>query len=125
MTSQKAEEDPRITALFDMIGRTGANFFQLRWHDDQEPVVWLALAGFKRDGRVVFDVGAGMAPLQAVYRLSESLIDGGLCTHCGRPSGVSLDPAEVILDEVICWYRYSDASHEFVRDCIEEFPDNG
>jgi hypothetical protein len=117
-------DDPRLVALTKLIGHTGASGFQLRYDDNEEPLVWIAVASYEDDesASTIHQVGAGLTPIQAAYRVTESLMDGGQCTHCHRPSAVALDPAEIIGDEVICWYVYRDARQEFVRDCEDEFP---
>lgn len=80
-------KDPRFKALFEVLGRTGAANVQVRWSDDEEPTVWLAVAVY-HDAR--WDAAAAPNPLEALIRLAEQLIDGGMCAHCNR--GTMFDP---------------------------------
>lgn len=120
----------RMMACVDLIGRTGAQGFQLRYSDDEEPVVWMAVAGYKQAGdpksgnpakrteRIHHEVGAGMTPDVAAFRLLETLIDGGKCTHCQRPTGVSDDwVGRQPLDDILCWYTYDPELKTFRRGC--------
>jgi hypothetical protein len=84
--------DPVFIACTELIGRTGAASFQIRYSDDPEPVVWIAVASFDRDSGQVHETAAGMDPRTAAYRLCETVLDGGQCRHCARPCGVS-EPA--------------------------------
>lgn len=124
------EAKDRMMACIDLVGRTGAQDFQLRFSDDEKPVVWIAVAGFKRSGaarsgnpakraeRLGYQVGAGITPDIAAFRLLEQLVDGGRCTHCQRPTGVDDDWAgEQPLDELVCWYVYDPELKKFRRGC--------
>ena len=107
-------EDPRFAAAVTLIGRTGAENFQIRYQDDEQPVIWMAV-GVWHDGA---EVGAGMTPLQAAMRLLDQVIDGGLCIHCQRPTGVTDDwKGEMPLSDMLCWYRYDPEMQEFRRGC--------
>lgn len=122
-----------------LIERTGARSFQVRYSDEEEPVVWMAVGEWSlgRDGRPVakggkqaFEVGAAMNPLQAVLRLLDQMIDGGECNHCHRPTGVTDDwQHEMPLSDVVCWYVYDPEMEVYRRSCegpadpIQRFPD--
>lgn len=119
-------KDPRFTALVDLIRRSGAAEFQIRYDDEQRPIVWVAVAGHKmRNGRPVsvgkinhYETAAGMDPLIACYRLAETLFDGGHCVHCQRPTGITDDwTAALPLPEHICWYVYDPENQTFRRSC--------
>lgn len=118
MPKPQPDLDPVTLAGVDLVARTGAKTFALRWSDDEQPVVWMALAEFERDGRHWHEVAAGLTPRTAVYRLCEALMDGAQCTHCHRPTGVADDfEGEMPVDSHICWYRYDPELRTFRRGC--------
>jgi hypothetical protein len=122
-------EDDRFLAGVDLLRRSGMHSFQIRYSDDEEPVVWLAVGEWKLDARghpvpegqhagTYFDAMAAMNPLGAVLRLCEKAIDGGTCVHCGKPSAVSDDWAsEQPLDEYFCYYVFDPELKTFRRSC--------
>lgn len=108
-------DDPRLLAAVDMIGRTGAKEFQIRYSDEEEPVVWFAVATYD-DGKGETD--ASLNPVMAVLRLAERLVDGGQCTHCGRPTGLDPDSIDTMpLDQLVCWYQFDPELATFRRGC--------
>ena len=107
-------EDPRFLATVDLIRRTGAKEFQIRYSDDEAPMIWLAAAGFRGH----WEAAAALNPVTAVWRLAETLMDGGQCRHCNRPTGVSDDwTGSMPLERIICWYRYDPELKKFRRSC--------
>lgn len=119
-------QDPRFIALVDVIRRSGAAEIQIRYDEEQKPIVWVAVAGHKmRHGRPVsvgkvnrYETASGMDPLTACYRLAEILFDGSECTHCGRSTGITNDwTAKLPLPEHICWYVYDPEMKTFRRSC--------
>lgn len=126
MTYDLGVEDPRFTAALDMIGRTGARTCQIRFQDDEEPTVWIALGEYGVDendipipkgGKTVYKLGAGLHPLVAVLNLLDETIDGGMCTHCHKPSGVTSEIVTMPLDGLICWYQFDPELNVFRRGC--------
>lgn len=112
------ELDPILFAAIDLIGRTGATSTQIRWSDDEEPTLWMVVATYERFGKPVHEVGAGLRPERAAYRLLETLLDGGQCAHCHRPAGVSDDfTGAMPLEQAICWYVYDPEVRKFRRGC--------
>jgi hypothetical protein len=117
--------DPRLAAGADLVRRTGAKEFQIRYSDDQQPTVWIAVASFtERDGRPVSSgkinahkVGAALDPVSAILSLLDELIDGSQCTHCGRPAGVAHDLAAMPLGDHICWYQFDPELVTYRRAC--------
>lgn len=110
----KPEDNPVFLAAVDLVRRTGASSFGVRYQDDDDPVVWIAVAEYEGG----WDAGAGRDPFQAVMRLLDQLIDGGCCTHCGRPTGVTPDfEGAMPLDKLVCWYRYDPELKTFRRGC--------
>ena len=115
MTEQ--HEDPRFLACIDFIAKTGSTGFQIRYDEEQDPIVWVAVALYKTG----YQCDAGFTPLSAVMRLSERLGDGGTCAHCGKPSGISFDwEHENPLAEHICWFVYDPETQRFRRSCEGE-----
>lgn len=121
--------DERITAAVAMIGRTGAKTFKIAFsNEDEEPIVWNALALYEIDGSQYWQVAAAMTPDGAVLNLCEQLLDGGKCTHCGRITGFTADfdemPETAVLREdgdeqvlSVCWYQYDPELKTFRRGC--------
>ena len=110
-------DDPRFIAATEMIGRTGASAFQIRYSDDEEPTIWLTVAQYEGDR---FECAAGRDPLAAILRLCGQLIDGGICTHCSRPTGFSADLDALPLAEHVCWYQWDPELKTFRRGCEGE-----
>lgn len=114
-----------LTAALDVVSRTGAVTVQVRYHDDQEPTVWLAVAGHHLEDEGVPSAGdpnywtaaGGMNPTEAVCRLAEKLVDGGTCAHCSRPTGFDEDWSTALLDDVICWSQWDPELRVFRRGC--------
>lgn len=117
MTAAGPEIDPRFIAALDLVGRTGAKWTQIRYSDDEEPVVWFIVAGYEKDGRKGHQVGASFDPVTAALALLDQLIDGARCTHCNKPSGVVADPGDIPFGSVICWYQYDPELQTFRRGC--------
>lgn len=127
--------DPRLMAALDLLRRTGASSFQIRYSDDQEPVVWVAICAYsaahlekirQRAGRSLVAppsgseqvaVAAGLTPLAAVFRLCDDLIDGGECVHCHRPAGFAVQQGDYPLDTLVCWQQFDPELRTFRRSC--------
>jgi hypothetical protein len=114
--------DPdKMNAALEFLRRTGARQVQVRYSDDEDPVVWFVVAIFdgknpsKAEG---YEVAAGFGPLPAALRLCEKLADGSQCMHCKRPIG--FEP-ELLLtmpaNKMICWYQYDPELKTFRRGC--------
>jgi hypothetical protein len=108
--------EARMIAAVELIGRTGAGEFQLRYSDDEKPVVWMAVAKYGDH----YEAAASVDPMQAVFRLCETLVDGGTCAHCGRPTGIADSLGRMPLDELVCWYQYDPELETFRRGCEGE-----
>jgi hypothetical protein len=51
-------------------------------------------------------------------RLLDQTIDGGTCTHCGRPTGVTDRwESSMPLADVVCWQVYDPELRVFRRGC--------
>lgn len=123
--------DARFMAAVDVVRRTGASEIQIRYQDDEQPTVWVACAKHFQVGGVpvvegtpgaalAWEAAGGMSPYRAVYRLAESLIDGGYCAHCKRGSGIADELGDMPLSEAICWYQWDPELETFRRSCEGE-----
>jgi hypothetical protein len=114
-------EHPKFLAALEFIRRTGAQQIQVRYSDDEQPVVWFVVA--KYDGRNPagikgFETDASLSPWLAIQRLCERLADGGTCQHCGRNTAFEPDSLlRMPLDKVICWYQYDPELKTYRRGC--------
>ena len=123
-------QDPRFVAAIDLLRRTGLRTFQIRYQDDEQPTVWLAVGEWSRgpDGRPVakggaqvFEAAGATNPVQAVMRLCDQVVDGGTCAHCRRPAGVTDDwRSDMPLATVVCWQVYDPELKRFRRSCEGE-----
>lgn len=118
--------DPRFAAAVEMLGRTGADSFQIRYCEEEEPVAWIAVAHWplidKPDVSVPehFEVTAGLTPWRAVFRLCEAVMDGGTCRHCHKPTMVDDKPPDDLLsvfEANVCSYRFDPEMSTFRRSC--------
>jgi len=114
--------DPRFLACIDLIGRTGAKQVQVRYHDDDEPTLWLVAAEFPTIDGWQFEAAGALNPLRAALRLLETVLDGGgTCAHCEKPSGVwDAWEQRPPFDAVVCWYVYDPETTTFRRSCEGE-----
>ena len=107
-------DDPRYIAAIEMIGRTGAISYQIRYSDDEQPVVWMAVASY-RDGK--WEVAAAADPIAATLRLCERVVDGGICAQCKRMTAFDVDFGAMPLADVVCWYQFDPERVTFRRGC--------
>jgi hypothetical protein len=109
------QDKEKLLAAIDMIRRTGAQQVQVRYSDDEEPIVWFVVAGYDFG---IFEVDASANPVRAALRLCERLVDGSQCTHCGRPAGFEPDSIKTMpLNTAFCWYQYDPENKIFRRGC--------
>lgn len=108
-------DDDRMTAAVDLIGRTGAAEFQIRYCEEEKPVIWMAAARW--DNR--WEAAAAMNPLQAIFRLLDQVIDGGKCQHCGRPAGFEPSTDQMPMDHLVCWYQFDPGTRKFTKGCTQ------
>lgn len=108
--------DPRLAAAVELIGRTGALNYQIRYSEAEDgvPAVWAAVASYPGDR---YEVDAAFDPLQATFRLATRLVDGGQCSHCHRPTGFDEDFGTMPLGDLVCWYQYDPERETFRRGC--------
>lgn len=127
MAAKSYTEDPKLIAACDMLRRTGAAEIQIRYSDDEKPVVWFAVALYRAGGGLpqptgpvnTWETAAGHGPVEALLRLCERVVDGGTCAHCGRPSmfHADLDDAPTPLDPLFCSYEWDPELSTFRRSC--------
>lgn len=134
MNVPKGVDEGKFLAAVDLVRRTGAAQFQIRYQDDEDPVVWLAVAAYRnmvavgatgrgRRVEVAHEAAAALDPVTAVLRLCDRLVDGAICTHCHRPSGVDdrFDLGQP-LPGIVCWYVYDPELKTFRRGCEGDAP---
>ena len=106
-------DDKRLPAACALLGHTGAAEVQIRYCEEEKPVIWMAAGRWGKR----WEAAGGMTPLAAVFRLCDEVIDGGQCTHCRKPAGFepSIDPMP--LSRFVCWYQWDPSTENFVRGC--------
>lgn len=115
--------DPRAMAGVDLLRRTGAKQFQVRYSDDEEPVVWIAASSWQGKNpltgkdRERWEVAGGLDPTVAIMRLCEQVIDGGQCQHCGKPTIFQPLPETDGLEVLGCVYAFDPELATFRRGC--------
>lgn len=124
--TEKPPLDERALAAIDVIRRTGAEAFQIRYSDDEQPTVWLAVVTWRinREG-IPTKHGAGRAheaaaalmPDLAIYRLAEQIVDGGRCAHCHRPTAFNADVASEPLGDLLCWWTWDPETGRYQQAC--------
>lgn len=110
-----ALENPRVAAAIAMIGRTGADEFQIRYCDEEPPTVWIAAARWPNHQR--WEAAGALTPAAAVFRLCERVIDGGTCVHCGRPTAFAADSDTWLIDRLVCVYAWDPELRTYRRGC--------
>jgi hypothetical protein len=114
VASMSTEEEQKLVAAFDLIGRTGASEVQIRHSpEDEPPVNWTAIARWDK----TWECAAAMTPLLAIFRLCDQVIDGGRCTHCRKPSGFDPNMDAMPLNQFVCWYQWDPSTRSFKRGC--------
>lgn len=109
------EQQDKLMAAIDFVRRTGAMSVELRFQDDDKPVIWMAVAAYPNG---VHEVDASLSPIRAALRLCERLADGGQCTHCGKPSGLDPNTYDTMpMSNIVCWYQYDPETKKFRRGC--------
>lgn len=125
-------KDPKLGAAIELLERTGAGSVDIRWSDEQEPIVWFVVATWfvndanvpvRRDSEHVvgrrWDTAAGRGPVEALLRLLERVVDGGQCRHCRRPTifHADLDTNPTPLDPLFCSYEWDPELSVYRRSC--------
>lgn len=115
----RPELDPRCLAGIQLIERTGAKSFQLRYSDEERPTVWIAVAVYRISSFLnAHKVGAGLTPDQAIRDLCDKAIDGGVCEHCSKMTSFAWEAIENIQDLMdVCVYEWDPELKTFRRSC--------
>ncbi len=113
MPEQAVADDPILTAAVALLGRTGARDVTIGYSDEHEPPVWFAAASYAKG----HEAAGAMTPRKAVLRLLDELVDGGQCTHCRKPTAVTVEQGPQPLADAICWYAYDPEMRTFRRGC--------
>ncbi len=118
-----------VVACVDMVGRSGAKEFQIRYDEQQTPTVWVAVARYSvRSSPTAiavrhYEAAGGMTPDDAAYRLLEAVLDGGWCRHCSGVVAVERewrdDLARITFPDgrTSCWYVFDPELKRFRRSC--------
>lgn len=128
--------DDITIAAIDMVRRTGCLNLEFRQSDPDKPkkgdhrfpIAYLALAYYNTKdglpqpanvkGKPVYIVGAGPTPTAAILHLLETIVDGGTCIHCSRPTGFEPEDIDTMpLDSLFCWLQYDPETKLFRPGC--------
>jgi hypothetical protein len=129
--------EPELLGALNLVRRTGAKQVQVRYSDDEAPVVWIAVGGWFRgpDGvpvasgdELIYEAAAGPSPTVAMNRLLDQIVDGGVCPNCERPTGFiakgeALPPEGSAMQQMCCWWTWSDQDECYGRDCDGKLAD--
>lgn len=125
-----AANDPRYVAAIDLVRRNGAREIQLRYDDEQNPIVWVAVAGFSIiNGKIAqsrgkinaHQAGGGLDPLSALFALCRACLDRqGRCVHCDRNTMFDENFSAQPLEAFYCWYQWDPEMKTFRRGCEGE-----
>jgi hypothetical protein len=111
----EAMKMPQLVAAIDLIGHSGAKDISIRYCDEEEPVVWMAIATYER---VPPQLAAALHPARAALLLCEQLFDGGICLRCNRRSGFEPDSLDTMpMDDLICWFQWDPELKVIRRGC--------
>lgn len=123
---QDAVKDPRYIPAIELLRRNGAKEVQLRYDEEQQPLVWVAVAGFslingKPAGRGklnAWQAGGGLDPLSSLFALCRACLDRkGWCTHCHRNTMFEETIESQPLEDFYCWYQWDPENRTFRRGC--------
>jgi hypothetical protein len=114
-------DSPKMIAGVDLIRRTGAIDCRIGYSDPDDglPVVWYACCTYLND---ISEAAGALDPEKAVLRLCETLVDGGECAHCTRPSVFEENFEEVgfydlVTPDTFCVYGWDPELNTFRRGC--------
>lgn len=127
--------DPKFTGALRLLERSGMRTFSIRWDEPEDdlPVAWVAVALWLIDPirkrpvpEPVFGhhrevkMGVGTDPVSAIVDLAGKAIDGGMCVHCSKMTGLeeAFDMPE-LFGEIICWQQWDPELGVFRRSCEE------
>lgn len=128
------EAQRMLNGLVDLIQRTGASSFQMRYQDDEEPVVWTAVAVYPKKSAIPSVEAAGKSlrtkhlaetagaldPIMAAWRLAAILVDGGQCVHCRKATMLCESwerPPSREEKRLFCWFVYDPELGRYDQTC--------
>jgi len=110
-------DDPKFLAGIDLLKRTGMTGCRIAHSAEEEgdPVIWHVTGTW---GKATHECCAAMHPVEALMRLCEQVIDGGICSHCTKQTIFVHDTFEVgYLQKVGCVYAFDPELRTFRRGC--------
>lgn len=111
-------DEDKLLAAIEFIRRTGAKSVQVRYSDDEQPVIWFVAVEYLTPTESRWEAAAGFDALEAALRFCEHVADGGMCVHCHRRTGFEPKSlGRMPFDDVICWYQYDPELKTFRRGC--------
>jgi hypothetical protein len=115
--------DHKFLSGIDLLRRTGMSNFRIGFTDEEDgpPVIWHATAAYVlRLETTKYEVAAALDPVEAVMRLCEKIVDGGLCTHCNQNTifyyEEPVNPG-IFLEKLGCVYAWDPELKIFRRGC--------
>lgn len=119
-TGDPEEDEQRVLAAADVIGRSGARGLEIGFLDEDVPshlARWYATASFK-GARVSADEHT--SPANAAEELAWKVLDGGLCTKCKRKIGLAGHTSRELTDRC-AWSRHGACWVPACTDDIEAY----
>lgn len=99
-----------------LLTRTGADEVFVRLSADQKPTAWVVSARWGEH----WESTAGNTAEQAMVRMLQDTVDGGLCSHCRKVTGIARDFRDDLTDDHVCWYQFDPELKLFRRSCEGE-----
>lgn len=121
-----ATRDPRWVAAIDLLRRNGAREVQIRYDDEQKPIVWVTTASFSvingkpsNRGKInAHQAGGGLDPMSSIFALCRACLDRrGKCNHCGKNTMFDETFESQPLEDFYCWYQWDPEMQTFRRGC--------
>lgn len=115
------DDEVYLIAALELIGRTGALSVTIGYDEDApedtpaDAMIWYAecVYGTDKIGRY-----GKTSPITAAVTLARRLINGGVCTHCGRICSVATDVGPSSWRTTsFCTWRYDSEKRSYLRGC--------
>lgn len=100
----------------DLLGRTGADEFFNRTEKTFLPVAWILTVRWGDR----WETTSGHTAEQAMFRMLQEVVDGGMCLHCNLPTAVVRDFEDDLDRDHVCWYQFDPELKKFRRSCEGE-----
>jgi hypothetical protein len=115
------ESEDLIKACLELLGRSAAENVRIGFTDEDagDPIVWWVHVHTRFGSDVC---AADLSPVLALWKVVEDQIDGGVCTHCHKVTGVVRDSMAGDMpkgEEIggVCWFAYDPELKTFRRGC--------